>query len=461
MCGIAACVGADYSAHIVKHLLIQIQHRGQEGAGLAWITPQGQHRLIRNFGYVVNAIPDVQEQAPMAIGHVRYSTTGTYTRKIEELHPMYIEDGENVLFLAFNGTIANYKQLRKELEQYYTFVTDTDTEVLLKLIHREIKLRKDIIEGVRQALTKVQGSYSLVLMTKNVLVLARDPYGFKPLSILKKDNILLACSESCALTTLMAETTDNIMEVEPGQIILCTKDLEIFYNNVDREPERRAFCAFEYVYFARPDTIFNGVVIYDARRRMGELLGEDENETIDIVVPIPETGRVAAYGYAYRTGKPIEDILVKVRYLGRSFIMPKELRSQIARFGIVSTRLRGRSIALVDDSLVRGTTMRNLVNTLRRLGACKIHVRIASPPIRYPCFMGIDFPTRQELVAHGRDVEEVRKIIEADTLRYLSVENLVKAIGLPEKDLCLACFTGQYPIPLDVSEKEREFYREG
>jgi len=193
---------------------------------------------------------------------------------------------------------------------------------------------------------------------------------------------------------------------------------------------------------------------------MGMLLAQDETEDIDIVVPIPETGRVAAYGYAEVLGKPIEDLLVKVRYLGRSFIMPKELRSQIARFGIVSTRLRSRKVALVDDSLVRGTTMKNLIRNLRRLGADKVHVRIASPPIRYPCFMGIDFPTRHELVAHGREIEEVRKIIEADTLRYLSVENLVRAIGLSEKDLCLACFTGQYPIPVDVQEKEREFKRE-
>ncbi len=455
MCGIVACSGFFDSLSIVKLMLIQIQHRGQEGAGIAWLSDDGI-KIVKNFGLVTSAIPDIDAKARLAIGHVRYSTTGTYMKNIEELHPFYIKDGDLEIALAFNGTIVNYRELRKELKNIYNFNTETDTEVLIKQIHRELKnCNGDVVEGVRRALMKVSGSYSIALMINDKLIIARDPYGFKPLSYTFIEDKFIACSESCAISTLIS---NKFREVEPGQIILVhDNDFEI--HNIGIDVDRRAYCAFEYVYFARPDTVFNGVSIYEARKRMGEFLASLEDRDIDVVVPIPETGRIASYGYSQKLGKPIEDALVKVRYVGRSFIMPKEFRSLIAKFGIVKSVIENRSIALVDDSLVRGTTMRNLVNTLKRSGAKHVHVRIASPPIRYPCFMGIDFPSREELIAHGRTIQEVCRLICADSLKYICTKMLERAIGKREDELCMACFTGHYPINVDIVEKEREFLR--
>ncbi|NPB00161.1 MAG: amidophosphoribosyltransferase [Crenarchaeota archaeon] len=454
MCGIAACIGSLDSFSIVRFMLIQIQHRGQEGAGIAWYTPQGI-RLIKNFGLVTQAIPDINVKTSLAIGHVRYSTTGTYMRNVEELHPMYVRDAGVEIALAFNGTITNYREIRRELSTSYVFNTDTDTEVILKLVHRELRTRNDIVEAVRSALLRLSGSYSIVMMINNRLVIARDPLGFKPLSYAEVDGSVLVASESSAISTL---TGLEAREVDPGEIIVI-HDGEIERYELGVDIKKRAYCAFEYVYFSRPDTVFNGVTIYDSRKKMGQYLADLEDQDIDIVVPIPETGRIASYGYAQKIGRPIEDALIKVRYMGRSFIMPRELRSLIARFGIVRSVISSRRIALVDDSLVRGTTMRNIVKTLKNMGADKVHVRIASPPIRYPCFMGIDFPTREELIAHGKTIMEVCKHICADSLKYICTRMLERAIGKREDELCMACFTGLYPIQMDILEKEKEFLR--
>ncbi len=454
MCGIAACIGSMDSFSIVRFMLIQIQHRGQEGAGIAWYTPQGI-KLVKNFGLVTQAIPDIDVKTCVAIGHVRYSTTGTYMKNIEELHPMYIKDGNIEIALAFNGTITNYKEVRKKLANEYIFNTDTDTEVILKLVHYELKRRRDILDAIRSSLLRLSGSYSITLMVNNRLIIARDPLGFKPLSYVEIDGSVLAASESSAISTL---TGVEPREVEPGEIII-VHDGETEHHKLGVDIGKRAYCAFEYVYFSRPDTIFNGVAIYDSRKRMGNFLADLEDQDIDVVVPIPETGRIASYGYAQKIDRPVEDALIKVRYMGRSFIMPKELRSLIARFGIVRSVVKGKKIALVDDSLVRGTTMRNIVKTLKNIGAERVHVRIASPPIRYPCFMGIDFPTREELIAYGKTIMEVCRHICADSLKYICTKMLERAIGKREDELCMACFTGLYPIQMDILEKEKEFLR--
>ncbi len=459
MCGIAACVGSSCSALLVKHMLIQLQHRGQEGAGIAWLTHDGDIKVLKNFGYVHSALPDICEHTPVAIGHVRYSTTGTYLKNIEELHPFVVGNGDAKIAFAFNGTILNYKIVRKELQQYYDFVTDTDTEVFAKLIHLEYRRTGNLAEAVLKAMSKVLGSYSIVVLSRDRLVIARDPLGFKPLSYYVDEEIFLMASESSAITTLLEVSTQEVREVSPGEVIELKLNLEHNVYRCSSNHHRMAHCVFEYVYFARPDTVFNGVYVYDARKRMGMLLAEDEQKHVDVVVPVPETGRPAAYGFAQRLRLPVEDALIKLRYLGRSFIMPKELRTQIARFGIVESVIKKKRVALIDDSLVRGTTLRGLVSKLRSAGASEVHVRIASPPIRYPCFMGIDFPTRSELIAHNRTEEKVREILGADTLRYLSIDKLVEAVGLSEKDLCMACFTGKYPIPVSLDLQEELFKR--
>ncbi len=454
MCGIAACSGTLEDLSIVKLMLIQIQHRGQEGAGIAWLSNDGI-KVIKNFGLVINAIPDIKVKTKLAIGHVRYSTTGTYMKNVEELHPFYIRDGSLEIALAFNGTITNYKEIRNLLKNYYEFITNTDTEVLIKLIHREIKLCGDLLEGVRRALIRISGSYSISLIVNDRLIIARDPYGFKPLAYTKINDLFIACSESSVITTIF---NTDFSEVKPGEIIV-VKGEDIERHDLGIQLNRRAYCAFEYVYFARPDTVFNDIFIYEARKRMGEFLASLEDREIDVVVPIPETGRIASYGYSQKLNKPIEDALVKVRYMGRSFIMPREVRSAIAKFGIVRSVVSGKRIALVDDSLVRGTTMRNIVNILKNFGASQVHVRIASPPIRYPCFMGIDFPSREELIAYGKTIMQVCKSINADSLKYICTKMLERAIGKREDELCTACFTGVYPISMSIDEKEREFIR--
>ncbi len=459
MCGIAACVGIPNAVIIIKHLLMQLQHRGQEGAGVAWMTHKGEIKMLKNFGYVVSSIPDICEQSSIAIGHVRYSTTGTYMKNIEELHPFVVGEGETKIAFAFNGTILNYKTIRKELQTYYNFLTDTDTEVFAKLIHLEYRRTGSVVEAIHRTMHILRGSYSIVVLSREGVVIARDPLGFKPLSYYITENMFIAASESSAITTLLDIPSWNVREVSPGEIISVKHNLEYEIYRYDPPEERKAYCAFEYVYFARPDTVFNGVYIYDARKRMGMLLAEEEDEDIDVVVPVPETGRPAACGYAQRLCKPLEDALVKLRYLGRSFIMPKELRAQVARFGVIESVVREKRVALVDDSLVRGTTLRNLIAKLRGAGALKVHVRIASPPIRYPCFMGIDFPTRGELIAHGRSESEVCKLLDADSLRYLPVDKLVQALGMRRDELCLACFTGEYPIPVVLDQQEEQFKR--
>jgi len=454
MCGIAGCI-IENSPSIVKELLIQLQHRGQESSGIAFIE-NNSIKLIKGFGFVNQVIPDELPNSNMCIGHVRYSTTGTYTKNINEIQPFHIKDSEIEFSFAFNGTILNYKKLRKELQTKYYFITDTDTEVFTKLIFDEFRKTKNIVDALYKALRKIVGSYSLTILSKDFIVIARDVYGFKPLTYVIKDNLFVFASESCALSTIFEFSINDIKEVKPGEIILINKDLEIEYSKLDINV-KPTFCAFEYIYFSRSDSIFNNVLIYTARERMGELLAEDENYEIDFVIPIPDTGRIAAFGYSRRLNKPIIEALIKCRYFGRSFIMPPDVRSKIAKFNIIEQLVFEKNIALVDDSLVRGTTLRNIIRRLRKFKCKSIHVRIASPPIRYPCFMGIDFPTRSELIAHNRSIEEICKLIEANSLRYLSIEKLKKAIGI--ESLCLACFTGIYPFEVNLDLIETELRR--
>ncbi len=464
MCGIAAAFGLSNAASIVYDLLIQIQHRGQESAGIACVLNDGIH-VFKRRGLVIEAIGnDVLRRfrgATSCIGHVRYSTTGSTFSDVEA-QPMCVKDGDIEYALAFNGNIVNYAEIRRLLRGQYTFETNTDTEVILKLIHYHVRRANNFIDGVVRALRELRGSYSLVVLTKRFLLLARDPHGFKPLSyaVIDELNSVVSSSESSSvevvLEGLLPDVKFEVREVRPNQILVFATDgdvisLKILDHDVDVTP-----CSFEYIYFARPDTRFNDRYVYTVRERLGSLLAEREDQDVDVVVPVPESGRIAAISYAMTLQRPLKEVLVKCRYLGRSFIMPPGLRERISRFGVVASEVEGRSVALVDDSLVRGTTLRRLVRRLHDL-RCRVHVRIASPPIRYPCFMGIDFPTRGELIASNRSVEEVRAILGCDSLRYLSCEDLRRGIGLPSP--CMACFTGEYPIEVDVSRAEQTFRR--
>ncbi len=456
MCGIASAYVARNAVRYVYNLLIELQHRGQESAGIAVATEGGEVKSVVAPGYVhqlLNRLAIDGVFSDYAIGHVRYSTTGSYIYG-EGSQPVVVKEGRTRFALAFNGNIINYVDISRDLlKKSYR----SDTSVLVELIKALYRDYRDLVEAVKQLPYIVRGSYSLALLSNEPrIVLAKDTYGFKPLAYSYDGNSFIAASESSALDSI---GIDLWRELYPGEIVSFDgSSIEI---TKARSLSRHAPCSFEYIYFSRPDTVFNNVEVHRARIRMGELLGGSDDIDADIIVPVPDSGRSAAIGYSRATGIPIDEGLMRNRYIGRGFIMPPSQRDQIIdlKYNPIRTSISGKNIVLVDDSLIRGTTIRRLIRILRRKGAREIHVRIASPPIRYPCFMGIDFPTRRELIAGGgRSIKDVERIIGADSLKYLDVEDLHLATGLCS--LCMACFTGRYPIKdLNIDRLEKVFYR--
>ncbi len=424
MCGIAAAPWADE----VFVLLESLQHRGQESAGIAWVEG-GEIKFTGGMGLVKDAISEVPHKGP-AIGHVRYSTSGGYSR----VQPVHTKS----LALAFNGNIVNFKLVEPS--------SSWDAEALLKAIINEMTKGSDLFEASKKVLNKAKGSFSIVILDKNGrIVVARDPWGFRPLAF----NWPVVASETAALEDIglsWGEVPPNtIIMLEEGQV---TREERL------GEERRKAYCAFEYVYFQRPESYFNGINVHVSRVRMGEILAREKPVEADVVIPVPDSGRSAAIGFSRVSGIPLDEGLVKNRYLGRSFIMPPGLRELIAmrKYGVVRDVVQGRRVVVVDDSIVRGTTMKRIVKLLKDKGAKEVHVRIASPPIRAPCYMGIDFPSRKELVAVGRTEEELARMWGAESVGYLSVRGLVDAIGVEE--LCVACFTGVYPFKITEEEIE-------
>ncbi len=454
MCGIAAFYGSNASLTTYK-LLIELQHRGQESVGISIIRPDGIRNVVRP-GYVVSAISPGEVcslTSNLAIGHVRYSTTGEYMGRLGA-QPVLIGDGGKQISLAFNGNIMNYLELSKE---FLGVKPSSDSEVLAKLIFKFTEDLGDAVEAVRKVGVLVKGSYSLAVMTSEPrLIIARDPYGFKPLAYAAGDGFVAAASETASIESLKLGEWKEVM---PGTIISYDgKSLEEVRSTVSNTFTP---CVFEYVYFSRPDSIFNGVQVHEARVRMGIYLGNLDNEVVDVVIPVPDSGRSAALGYSMSRKVAINEGLMRNRYVGRSFIMPPTMRDFFAdtKYGVVKSVICGKKVAVVDDSLIRGTTMRKIVRLLRDGGVGKVYVRIASPPVRYPCFMGIDFPSRRELIASKTyDISLITKAIEADSLLYNTVEGLKQSVGLPS--LCLACYTGVYPFAdVNVDCLEKTFSR--
>ncbi|MEM4498939.1 MAG: amidophosphoribosyltransferase [Sulfolobales archaeon] len=455
MCGIAAFYGPNASL-ITYKLLIELQHRGQESAGIS-VFSGARIRTIVRPGYVVPAISlrEVYElNSNLAVGHVRYSTTGGYMSQ-SGAQPVVVGDGRKQISLAFNGNIINYHELSKE---FLGTDSSSDSEVLAKLVFEFTKEVGDVVEAVKNVSTLVKGSYSLVVMTSEPrLVIARDPHGFKPLAYSAYDDFIAVASETAPLESLGMDMWE---EVVPGSIISYDgKSLE--KTHIPVRVETFTPCVFEYVYFSRPDSIFNGVQIHEARVRMGAYLGSLDSEEVDVVIPVPDSGRSAALGYSMSRKVVIDEGLMRNRYVGRSFIMPPSMRELFAdiKYGVVKSVIRSKKVAVIDDSLIRGTTMGRIVRLLRNRGAERVHVRIASPPVRYPCFMGIDFPTKRELIASRLcDVKLIAEVIGADSLLYNTVEGLRWSIGIPS--LCLACYTGIYPFAdIDIPYLEKTFSR--
>ncbi|MCI8549143.1 MAG: amidophosphoribosyltransferase [Lachnospiraceae bacterium] len=441
--------GNDVS-HTIYYGLLSLQHRGQESCGIAvsdTAGPKGRVKTYKGMG-LVGEVFTADNLAGLGhgnigVGHVRYSTAGASIR--ENAQPLVLNYIKGTLALAHNGNLVNTPELKRELEHDGAiFQTTIDSEIMAYHIARARVHSGSAEEAVKLAMRKVVGAYSLVIMSPRKLIGVRDPFGFKPLCIGKRGNAYLLSSESCALDTVGAEF---VRDVRPGEIVCITRDGILSDSSLCLPPEREARCVFEYIYFARPDTKIDGVSVYHARVAAGRFLAKDHPAEADLVVGVPESGNAAAQGYAQESGIPYGTAFVKNSYVGRTFIKPSQESRESGvqvKLNVLKEAVVGKRVVMVDDSIVRGTTCRRIVKMLRAAGAKEVHVRISAPPFLHPCYFGTDIPSEDHLIAHGKNVEEIREALEADSLGYLEIPRLSQmADGLP---VCSACFSGKYPI---------------
>ncbi len=447
-CGVfGVCSPGEDVARVTFFGLYALQHRGQESAGIATSTGRSLH-VRTGMGLVSQVFTeDDLSYLPgsLAIGHTRYSTTGA--SRPDNAQPIQVEGPNGPLAMAHNGNIVNAQVLRDDLaEQGVVFRTGTDTEVVAHLLARAPGQTWE--ERFGYLMRRVQGAYSLVVLTKDAVMACRDPMGNRPLSLGKFNGGWVVASETCAFDHLGARF---LREVEPGELVILDREGVRSAKVGDGRPE--AFCIFEYIYFARPDSVIKNKLIYPVRMNLGRQLAREHPADADVVMGVPDSATAAAIGYAQESGIPFVEGLVKNRYVGRTFIQPDQRIREIGvhlKFNPLREVLDGKRIVLVDDSIVRGTTTPRVIQMLRRAGAREVHMRITAPPITHPCFFGIDMGTRWELIAAQKPVEEIRRHIGADSLGYLSVEGLLAAVGLPRDAFCLACFTGEYPMPVPL-----------
>ena len=438
----------DDVARLTFFGLYSLQHRGQESSGIA--TADGkQIHVHTKMGLVAQAFEErvlSQLGGDIAIGHNRYSTTGS--SRASNAQPIVVEGPAGRLALGHNGNIVNVRELRQQLEeQGYTFTTTTDSEIIAYLILSST--RKTLAERIRHAMKRLVGAYSLVLLTEDALYGVRDPLGVRPLCLGKINGGWVLSSESCALDHIGAQF---IRDVEPGEIVVInTKGLRSYKDR--RNTTKRGLCIFEYIYFARPDSMIAGRRVYSAREAMGAKLAQEHPVAADMVIGVPDSATAAGIGYSQASGIPFTEGLLKNRYVGRTFIEPDQRIRELGvklKFNPMPERLEGKSVVLVDDSIVRGTTTPRVIALLRRGGVKEVHMRICAPPIRHPCFLGVDMASSWELIAAYKEVPEIAQFIGADTLGYLSMEGLIESIALPRELFCLACFTGDYPVPVQL-----------
>lgn len=452
--------GGDVASTIYYGLLA-LQHRGQESCGIAVSDTKGRKGKVisaKDMGLVNEAFtPEHLEKlkGDIGVGHVRYSTAGSSCR--ENAQPLVLNYVKGTLGLAHNGNLINAPQLRRELE--YTgaiFQTTIDSEVIAYHIARERLKSKTVEEAVGRAMDKIMGAYSLVIMSPRKLIGARDPYGFKPLCIGKRDNTYILASESCALDTVGA---DFVRDVLPGEIVTISpeKGIESDMSHA-LQPEKHARCVFEYIYFSRPDSIIDGVSVYHSRIMAGKFLAMDSPVEADLVVGVPESGNCAALGYSLQSGVPYGTAFVKNAYVGRTFIKPKQKSRESSvqvKLNAIREAVEGKRIIMIDDSIVRGTTSDRIVRMLRDAGAKEVHMRVSSPPFLWPCYFGTDVPAREQLIAYKRSVQEISDIIGTDSLAYLRLERLEELVdGL---GICKGCFTGNYPMEPPTEDIRGEF----
>ena len=451
-CGVFGIYDFDGNdvASTIYYGLFALQHRGQESCGIAVSDTNGPKGVVKShkgMGLVNEVFAPEQLSAlkgDIGVGHTRYSTAGSSTR--ENAQPLVLNYVKGTLGLAHNGNLVNAPELRRELE--YTgaiFQTTIDSEVIAYHIARERIHTGSVEEAVSRAMDKIKGAYSLIVMSPRKLIGARDPYGFRPLCIGKRDNAYILASETCALDTIGATF---VRDVEPGEIVTITPQKGIESDKSHCLPkDQEARCIFEYIYFARPDSHFDGVSVYQARIQSGRFLAMDSPVEADLVVGVPESGNAAALGYSLQSGIPYGTAFVKNGYVGRTFIKPGQSSRESSvrvKLNVLKEAVNGKRVIMIDDSIVRGTTSDRIVKMLRDAGAKEVHMRVSSPPFLHPCYFGTDVPAEEQLIAHNRTIEEIRQVIGADSLAYLKTERLGEMIG--GMGHCTACFTGEYPI---------------
>lgn len=457
----------DFDGHDVAssiyYGLLTLQHRGQESCGIAVSDtngPKGKVLSAKEMGLVNEFFTPEQIEmlkGDIGVGHVRYSTAGSSTR--ENAQPLVLNYVKGTLGLAHNGNLINAPELRHELE--YTgaiFQTTIDSEVIAYHIARERLNSKTVEEAVGRAMSKIKGAYSLIVMSPRKLIGARDPFGFRPLCIGKRDNAYVLASETCALDTVGATFVRDVL---PGEIVTISPEKGIESDKTHcLQEEKHARCVFEYIYFARPDSYIDGQSVYNARILAGKYLAIDSPVEADLVVGVPESGNCAALGYSLQSGIPYGTAFVKNTYIGRTFIKPKQKNRESSvqiKLNALREAVAGKRIIMIDDSIVRGTTSDRIVRMLREAGAKEVHMRVSSPPFLWPCYFGTDVPAREQLIAYNRSVEEIRQVIGADSLGYLGIARLQEMVG--GLGICKGCFTGEYPMAPPKEDIRGEYMR--
>ncbi len=446
-CGVFGIYGHPNAAELTYYGLYALQHRGQESAGIVsydgrdFCTHKGMGLVSQIFdGKVLHDLV-----GHMAVGHTRYSTTGS--SHLRNAQPLTVDCARGQIAIAHNGNLTNAAQLREELESKGSiFQTTVDSEIILHLMAQPTLGGNE--NNLVQTVRRIEGAYSLAIMTEHELIGVRDPHGFRPLCIGQVDGAWVLASETCALDLIHAKF---VRDVAPGEIVIINADglksIQAF-----PEHERRAFCIFEYVYFARPDSTIADRSVYRVRVEMGRQLAREFPIPADIVVPVPDSGNCAALGYSLESGIPYEMAFIRNHYVGRSFLQPSQLIRDFnvrVKLNLIPELVRGKRVIIVDDSIVRGTTCKARVNNLKEAGAKEVHVLVSCPPHMNPCVYGIDFPDRKKLMAANYSLDEIRQYLSADSLGYLSRSGMVMATGLPKENFCMACYDGNYPVHYD------------
>jgi amidophosphoribosyltransferase len=446
-CGVFGVYGHPKAAELTYYGLFALQHRGQESAGI--VSSDGKvFHPHKGMGLVPQVFDSAALQSligNLAIGHTRYSTTGS--SHIRNAQPLTVDCARGQIAIAHNGNLTNAAQLREELEQAGSiFQTTVDSEIILHLLAQPSC--NGSANTLVQTMRRIQGAFSLVIMTEKELIGVRDPHGFRPLSLGRVDDAWVLSSETCAFDLIHAKF---VRDIEPGEIVVIN-DRDVTSVQAYPEKQERAFCIFEYVYFARPDSVIAGRSVHKARVEMGRQLASEHPVEADIVIPVPDSGNCAALGFALESGIPYEMAFVRNHYVGRSFLQPSQLIRDFnvrVKLNLIAELVRDKRVVVVDDSIVRGTTCKARVNTLKEAGARQVHVRVSCPPHMNPCVYGIDFPDRSKLMAANHTLDGIRKYLKADSLHYLSIEGMVKATGQPKESFCMACYDGRYPVPYD------------